>query len=298
MQNDNTRSYLQLHFIVFIWGFTAVLGALISLDALPLVWWRMALATLFVMGYMLLKKVNYRLSVKAIGYLLVAGLIIAMHWLTFFKAIKVSNVSVTLACLSTGAFFASFLEPILNGKKIIWYEVVLGIIVVFGLYLIFTIKGDYLLGILLALTSAFLSALFSVMNGKLAKEYDASVISLYELSGGVFFLSLYLLFTGGFSIDFFKLSASDLGWLLLLASICTAYAFIASVKVMKHLSAYTVMLTINLEPIYGILLALLIFKEKEQMGTNFYIGAIIILLTVLANVVIKNYLKRKRRKQI
>lgn len=298
MQNDNTRSYLQLHFIVFIWGFTAVLGALISLDALPLVWWRMALATLFVMGYILLKKMNYRLSVKTIGYLLVAGLIIALHWLTFFKAIKVSNVSVTLACLSTGAFFASFLEPILNGKKIIWYEVVLGIIVVFGLYLIFTIKGDYLLGILLALTSAFLSALFSVMNGKLAKEYDASVISLYELSGGVFFLSLYLLFTGGFSIDFFKLSASDLGWLLLLASICTAYAFIASVKVMKHLSAYTVMLTINLEPIYGILLALLIFKEKEQMGTNFYIGAIIILLTVLANVVIKNYLKRKRRKQI
>ncbi|MEZ4854071.1 DMT family transporter [Flavobacterium sp.] len=296
MPNDNTKSYLQLHFIVFIWGFTAVLGALISLNALPLVWWRMSLAVLFVLIYLYYKKINLKLSVKTIGYLLFAGSIIALHWLTFFKAIKVSNVSVTLACLSTGAFFTSFLEPILYKRKIIWYEVVLGIIVVFGLYLIFTVDGDYTLGIILALTSAFLSALFSVINGKLAKEYNASVISFYELLGGVIFLSFYLAVTNGFTKNFFTISITDMGWLFILASICTAYAFIASVAVMKHLSPYTVMLTINLEPIYGIILALLVFKEKEQMGTNFYVGAIIILVTILANVFLKNYYNKLKVK--
>lgn len=296
MLNDNAKSYLHLHFIVFIWGFTAVLGALISLDALPLVWWRMSLAVLFTLIYIYYKKINLKLTTKTIGYLLIAGVIIALHWLTFFKAIKVSNVSITLACLSTGAFFTSFLEPIFYKRKIIWYEVLLGIIVVFGLYLIFNIDGDYTLGIILALISAFLSALFSVINGKFAKEYNASVISFYELLGGVALLSLYLCFTNGFTADFFTISLSDLGWLFVLASVCTAYAFIASVAVMKHLSPYTVMLTINLEPIYGILLALLVFKEKEQMGTNFYIGALIILATVLANVLLKNYFKTKSRK--
>lgn len=298
MQNDNTKSYLQLHFIVFIWGFTAVLGALISLDALPLVWWRMSLALLITFGFIAFTKKSLKLSKRTIFFMVLAGLIIALHWLTFFKAIKVSNVSVTLACLSTGAFFTSFLEPILYGRKIIWYEVLLGIIVVFGLYLIFSIDGDYTWGIIFALTSAFLSALFSVINGKFAKEQDASVISFYELLGGVFFLSVYLLFSNRFTSEFFMLSLSDLGWLFILASVCTAYAFIASVAVMKYLSPYTVMLTINLEPIYGILLALLVFKEKEQMNGNFYIGALIILSTVVLNSVLKNIQKKSVQNKI
>lgn len=223
---------------------------------------------------------------------LFAGLIIALHWFTFFKAIKVSNVSVTLACLSTGAFFASFLEPVFFGKKIVWYEMLLGLMVILGLYLIFNVKGNYFYGILLALTSAFLSALFSIMNSKFVKSHSATVISFYELSGGVIFFSLLLLFTSKFSVEFFYLKLNDLIYLLILSSICTAYAFIASTAVMKHLSAYTVMLTINLEPIYGIILAVLIFDEKEKMGVEFYIGALVILFTVLLNIIIKTNLKK------
>lgn len=288
MLSDNTKSYLHLHLIVFIWGFTAILGALISLDALPLVWFRMLFAVGFIAVFIYFKKLPLGVSKKSLLQFIFAGLIIALHWFTFFKAIKVSNVSVTLACLSTGAFFASLLEPILYGKKVVWYEVFLGIIVVFGLYIIFNVEGNYWEGIILALISAFLSALFAVINSKFVKEHDATVISFYELAGGVFFFSIFLLFGNSFNADFFQLTTQDFVYLLILSSVCTAYAFIASTSVMKFLSPYTVMLTINLEPIYGIILAVLIFKEKEQMSFEFYIGALIILFTVLLNVIIKS----------
>ena len=293
MQNDNLKSYLHLHLVVFIWGFTAILGALISLEALDLVWFRMTFAVLFIVMYVWIKKIKLQVSKKIFIKLMVLGLIIALHWLTFFKAIKVSNVSVTLACLSTGALFTSILEPFFYKKRVVLYEVFFGLLVVGGLYIIFQVEGNYLEGIVLALTSAFLSALFSVMNGKLAQEFDSTLISFYELLGGVFFLSIFLLFTGSFTGDFFNLSSSDLFYLLILSSICTAYAFIASVKVMKHISPYTVMLTINLEPIYGIILAVFIFKEKEQMSPAFYFGALIILATVVANGIVQYYLKKK-----
>lgn len=289
MPNDkNLSSYLHLHFIVFIWGFTAVLGALITLDAMPLVWFRMSLATFFIGLYLLFKKISIQLPAMTIVKLIVAGLIIALHWFTFFEAIKVSNISVTLACLSTGAFFTSILEPIFFKRKVIWYEVVFGLIVIAGLYLIFQVEGQYVYGILLALTSAFLSASFSIINGKFAKQYEPSVISFYELGGGVLFFSLFIALKSGFSISFFQISMQDLLWLLLLSTVCTAYAFIASVGVMKYISPYTVMLTINLEPIYGIILALLVFGEKEQMNSSFYIGACIILATVIGNGILKS----------
>lgn len=294
MQNDNLKSYLQLHFIVFIWGFTAILGELISIDALPLVWFRMTMAVFFIVIFIFYKKINVVVPRKVMFYFFLLGLVIALHWLTFFKAIKVSNVSVTLACLSTGAFFASFLEPILHKRKIIWYEVFFGLIVIFGLYIIFKVEGNFYLGIILALISAFLSALFSVMNSKFAKMYSPSVISFYELFGGVLFFSIYLLFTQSFTADFFTLQPMDWVYLLILSSICTAYAFIASVKVMKFISPYTVMLTINLEPIYGIILAILIFKDKEKMSPEFYFGALLILFTVIVNGLIKFRLKNKR----
>lgn len=289
MPNDkNLNSYLHLHFIVFVWGFTAVLGALITLEALPLVWYRMLFASLFILIYIFYKKISIKLPLKTILILLFAGLVIALHWFTFFKAIKVSNVSVTLACLSTGAFFASILEPIFFKRKVIGYEVLFGLIVIAGLYLIFNVEGHYVEGIILALTSAFLSASFSIINGKFAKVYDPTVISFYELLGGVLFFSVFLLIGGNFNADFFKLSWEDLKWLFILSSFCTAYAFIASVAVMKYLSPYTVMLTINLEPIYGIILALIVFGEKEQMNGQFYIGALIILTTVILNGIFKN----------
>ena len=291
MQNDNLKSYLHLHVIVFIWGFTAILGKLISLEALDLVWYRMLFASVIMTFVVLFNKEKIKVPFNVLIGFIVSGIIIAAHWLTFYQAIKVSNVSITLACLSTGAFFASILEPIFYKRRVIWYELLFGIIVVVGLGIIFNVETKFKTGIYLAVTSAFLSALFSVINGKYAKEYDPNVISLYELSSGVFFLSIYLIFAGSFTPAFFSLSVNDLIWLFLLSSICTAYAFSASVKVMKFLSPFTVMLTINLEPIYGIILALLIFKDGEEMTPLFYVGALIILATVIANGIVKSYKK-------
>lgn len=291
MLNDNTKSYLHLHLIVFIWGFTAILGRLISLDALPLVWYRMLFAVGFIFIYIQYKKASIKIPKRVLLKFIVAGLVIALHWFTFFRAIKVSNVSITLACLSTGAFFTSLIEPIFFGKKIIWYEIFFGLIVVFGLSIIFNVEGRYVEGIVLALTSAFLSASFAVINSKFVKDYDPTIISYYELAGGVLFFSLFLLFSNSFNTAFFTLSINDIIYLVLLSSVCTAYAFIASTSVMKFLSPYTVMLTINLEPIYGIILAVLIFEDKEQMSPQFYVGAVIILITVILNGIIKSRLK-------
>ena len=291
MQNDNLKSYLHLHVIVFIWGFTAILGKLISLEALDLVWYRMLFASVIMTFVVLLSKEKVKVPFNVLIGFIVSGIIIAAHWLTFYQAIKVSNVSITLACLSTGAFFASILEPIFYKRKVIWYELLFGFIVVVGLGIIFNVETKYTTGIYLAVTSAFLSALFSVINGKYAKEYNPNIISLYELSSGVFFISIYLFFAGSFTPAFFAISVNDLIWLFLLSSICTAYAFSASVKVMKFLSPFTVMLTINLEPIYGIILALLIFDDTEEMTPLFYVGALIILATVIANGIVKSYKK-------
>ena len=302
MRNDKLRSYLHFHVIVFIWGFTAVLGALISLDAVPLVWYRMLMASGFIFFWIKWKKKDLKLGAKRVWVMLIAGVVIAMHWITFFGAIKVSNVSITLALLSTGAFFTSIMEPIFYKRKVIWYEILFGLIVIVGLYIIFQVETEYLLGIGLALISAFLSAVFSLINGKLAQREDASVISFYELLTGTGAITVYLLilsFFGssseGFTAEFFDVSAADWGYLLVLASVCTAYAFIASVAVMRHLSPYTIMLTINLEPVYGILLAFWIFGSDEKMSPGFYYGAIIILTTVILNGVLKT--RRKIRRQ-
>ena len=295
MPNAKLLNYLHLHFIVFIWGFTAVLGALISIDAIPLVWFRMSIASLLILVWVGYKKIPLKYTPKTMAVFLLCGLIIAAHWLTFFGAIKVANVSVTLAIMATGSFFTAILEPIYYKRKVIWYELLFGLIVILGLYIIFQVEGDYTWGILLALTSAFLSALFSVINGKLATQYNASAISFYELFFGVACITIYLLGSGSFDASFFTLSQADWGYLFILASACTAYAFIASVHVMKWISPYTVMLTINMEPVYGILLALLILGDSENMGPQFYYGAAIILATVIANGITKNRTKKKSK---
>ena len=287
MQNDKLLNYFHLHFIVFIWGFTAVLGDLITIEAVPLVWHRMLLGSLFVLIYIIYNKEMLKVSLRSLIKFAFIGLIIALHWLAFFSAVKVSNVSITLAMMSTGAFFASFLEPVFFKRKIISYEVIFGLIVIIGLYIIFKVESEYLSGILFALLASFLGALFSIFNGMLVKSNNASVISFYELLFGVLFITIYVLVTDGFDNTFFKLSGSDWTYLIILASICTAYAFIASVHVMKWISPYTLMLTTNMEPIYGILLALLILGDKEYMSPTFYLGAVIILITVVLNGIIK-----------
>ncbi|GER60951.1 DMT family transporter [Patiriisocius marinus] len=294
MQNDKLLNYLHLHFIVFIWGFTAVLGALISIEAIPLVWYRMLMATSLIFLWVLYRKESLKFTWKTIGGFCIAGIVIALHWLAFFGAIKASNVSVTLAIMSTGALFTSILEPIFYRRKVIWYEVMFGLIVVAGLAIIFNVEGDYFTGILLALSASFLGALFSVINGKFAVKYKASVISLYELGFGVLFITGYLILNGNFTAEFFVLSQNDLIYLFILASACTAYAFIASVHVMKWISPYTVMLTINMEPVYGIILALLILGDDEYMSPQFYYGAALIIVTVVANGIVKNSLGRSK----
>jgi drug/metabolite transporter (DMT)-like permease len=281
---------------VFIWGFTAVLGALISVDAIPLVWYRMLLASFFILIFIAYKKRKLFVSkANMIRYGLV-GILLAMHWLAFFGAIKMSNVSITLAMMSTGAFFGSLLEPIFFRRRIIYYEVLFGIIVVIGLYLIFKVEGHYLTGILLALLSAFLGALFSVFNGKLIMKGDASVISFYELFAGMLCITIYLFANGSFDASFFKLSTNDWILIVVLASVCTAYAYAASLHVLKWISPYTLMLTTNMEPVYGIILALLILGDKEYMSPQFYLGAGIILVTVIINGIIKNSKRIKIKK--
>ncbi len=296
MQNARLLNYLHLHVIVFIWGFTAVLGSLISIDAIPLVWFRMLLATGFVFLFLKFRKIKFKYSWRTLGGFFIGGLLIALHWLAFFEAIKVSNVSITLAVMSTGAFFTSFLEPLYYRRKIIGYEVLFGLLAVVGLYIIFKVETEYILGISLALCSSFLGSMFSVINGKFAKRYNASGISFYELFFGMLCISAFLAFNGDFTPEFFQLSSKDWIYLLILASICTAYAFIASIHVMKWLSPYTVMLTVNLEPVYGIILALLVLGDSENMSPQFYYGALIILITVLANGIVKT--RRERKKQL
>jgi drug/metabolite transporter (DMT)-like permease len=187
------------------------------------------------------------------------------------------------------------LEPLYFRRKIIGYEVFFGLLVVVGLYIIFKVEGEYFWGIILALTSSFLGALFSVINGGFAKRYNASAISFYELLFGMICITIYLFFSGSFDTSFFQLSVDDWMYLLILASICTAYAFIASIHVMRWISPYTVMLTINLEPVYGIILALLVLGDSENMSPQFYYGAAIILITVVANGIIKMQLERKKQ---
>jgi drug/metabolite transporter (DMT)-like permease len=291
MRNDNLRSYLNLHIIVFIWGFTAILGALITIQSEFLVWYRMFFAAIFLAIFIGIKKKPFKVAPKSLLKFIVVGLLIALHWIFFFEAIKVSTVSITLSVFSLGAFFASLLEPLFYGRKILWYEVFFGLIIIAGLGLIMQVEIDYWNGMLLALVSIIIGVLFTLMNGKLIVNHDPSVISFYEFLAGFVFISIYFLFQGSFTTDFFILTTKNWILIFILASICTAYAFTASVKVMRQLSPYTVMLTTNLEPVYGIILAFFIIGGKEKMSTEFYIGAIVIVITVLLNGIIKHYRK-------
>ncbi|MBP6183275.1 DMT family transporter [Flavobacterium sp.] len=293
MQKGNLKSYLNLHLIVFIWGFTAILGALISIQADALVWYRMLFAAIFLFAFILFKKESFQIPTKEFFKLIFVGLLIALHWIFFFEAIHVSNVSITLAVFSLGAFLASILEPIFYGRKVLWYEVFFGLIIIAALAMILQVEINYFEGIMYALASIIIGVLFTLMNGKLIEKHEPSVITFYEFLAGVFFISIYFLFTNKFNVDFFILTTKDWIYLLVLSSICTAYAFTASVKVMRILSPYTVMLTTSLEPVYGIVLAYFIIGGKEKMSFEFYIGAILIVITVILNGVVKHYLTNK-----
>lgn len=283
MQRSKLTSYLQLHFIIFIWGFTGVMGKLITLPSTVLVWYRMLIAAITIVLYLRIRGKKLVVDRKTTATILAVGLVIALHWIAFFQSIKEANVSVALATLSTGALFASFIEPIFYKRKISVSEVVMSIMVLGGLSVMLGVSAGYQSGILYALLAAFLSALFSVLNGKLASKYDPSIITLYEMIGGFLFISLIWGWDGEFWNQIQNISWRDFGFLLFLGVICTAYAFIISVKIMRFISPYTMMLSINMEPIYGIVVAWLLFGESEEMNLQFYIGAGIIMATVFVN---------------
>ena len=292
----STKDFLSLHFMVFIWGFTAVLGLLISVSALEIVFFRTGLATIGLALFMLLaNKGSFKIPLKSLLYISFIGVAIAAHWLSFFAAGKVANVSIALAGMSTATLWTAILEPIMLKVKPKKLDFIFGIFIIIGLYIIFQFEFDHALGLFLGVLAAFLSAFFSIANFKLIRKYNQYTISLYELASACIItliaIFIYQSYEPNFNMNW-KLSLPDLGWLLILSQICTVYAFTASVEIMKRISAFLVNLTVNLEPIYGIVLAYMIFGESEKMSSGFYFGGIIILISVFSYPILERKLRK------
>jgi len=284
---------LLLHFTVFLFGFTGILGKLITIEGLGLVWYRILIALITLAGIVAVSKASFKLPIKDILQLFGVGAVVALHWVAFFASIKITNnVSIALACLASGTLFAAILEPVFFKTKLSILEIGIGIIIIGAILLIIKVEYQYLIGIIVGLISAFLSSLFTVFNKKLANKYHPLTMSFYELMGGLLILTIYILFTKPQTMNF-SLSNNDWLWLIILGTICTAFAFWSTNKVLSRLSAYNVVLAVNLEPIYTFLLAAWIFNEHEQLTFWFYIGALLILLSVA----VYSYLKYRRYKK-
>ena len=295
MQNARTRSLIHLHFIIFIWGFTSILGALIDLDSSAIVWFRMMIgAGAIALYFLLFSPKSFRLHLGAMKYYLLGGVLISVHWLLFFYAIKISSISLTLSILSSASLMTSVLEPLVFKRPLRLYEVFFGLFVILGLYLIFGVQKENMLGIVTALLCTLLSVLFSLLNGKLIQHYPANSISFYQLLTGGLLFTVVLLFSEQTVAGFYRLTYDDWLWLFLLATVCTAYATIASVQILKHVTPFTMMISLNLEPVYGILFSLLIFGEKELMSVQFYLGVLIILGGVIGNGIYKRQREKSR----
>jgi len=287
-----------LHLTVFVWGFTGILGKLISVSATYLVWYRVLIAFISLFVYFKFTKTNFKVNRQVFVKLFFTGAVVALHWILFFQSIKSSTVSVALVCFSSLTLFTAILEPVINRQKILKLEIFTGIVIICGIYIIFKFETQYTFGIICGLLSALCASIFSIINSKQIKNRPAPVISFYELLGAWVWVSLFLLITGGFNLSM-QLNNSDLFYLFLLGTLCTSVAYVAGVSVMKELSAFRVALITNLEPVYGIILAFLFFGKNEQMTTEFYIGALIVLTSILLYPVIRNKIeKRSILKQI
>jgi drug/metabolite transporter (DMT)-like permease len=287
------KSLLLLHFIVFIWGWSPIVGKLITLQALQLVWFRILITLITVLSYTLLSKKMVRISALDLSKLLAIGAVIAFHWFCFYHAIKISNVSVTLVAFATGTLFTSIIEPIFFKRKIIRYELLFGMVIIGAIAMIFQIEFKYAWGIIFGILAALTSSFFTVWNGLLIKRIPSAVISTYELAGGFLALTIYLFATQAFHANFFDVSSVDWYWLLLFGIVGTAFPFIASVNLMKQISPYTITLTVNLETVYGIIFAYFIWKNEETMTPGFYLGTFIILSVIFGNALLKSYLRKK-----
>ncbi|MBL7888129.1 MAG: EamA family transporter [Bacteroidia bacterium] len=292
---SKNKNLLLLHFIVFIWGWSPILGKLINIEgiyAYQLVWYRMLITVITVGVYLMLIKQSIRLKRDDVFKLIGIGAIIAFHWFCFYHAINVSNVSVTLVAFATGTLFTSIVEPIFYKRKIIRYELVFGMVIIGAIAMIFKVETQYTLGIIFGILAALTSSFFTVFNGLLVRRIPSSVIALYELGGGFLALTVYLLITNEFSSAFFDVKPMGIFWVSVLSVIGTAFPFIASVNLMKKISPYTVTLTVNLETIYGIIIAYILWKKDEAMTPGFYTGTLIILAVIFGNGLLKNYLKK------
>lgn len=294
---QRTRDFAFLHFIVLIWGFTAILGVLIMLPSVEMVFYRTLLSSVGLAVVILLLGKSFRFRTRREYYITFGtGALIAAHWILFFISARISNVSVCLAGMATCSLWTSILEPLCNRRSIRPYEVLLSIIAFIGIAVIFNVEFDHFLGLLVAILSAFISAVFTVINGKLTMREDPFVITYYEMIGATLsialFFPLYLQLDGVEKLVL-NPSLSDLGYLLILALVCTVYAYSYSVKLMRRLSAFSVNLTVNLEPVYGIVMALILFPEREKMTPGFYLGTGLILVSVLIYPVLSKINQRK-----
>jgi drug/metabolite transporter (DMT)-like permease len=291
------KNLIILHFTVFIWGFTGILGALITISAVQLVWYRVLIAFISLFLYFKFNKTAIRVDRNTFLKLIFTGALVGGHWVLFFASIKLSTVPVTLVCLSSITLFTAVLEPLINKTKISKLEILAGLLIITGIVLIFKFETRYTKGIITGLVSAVCASLFAIINSKMVKKNEAPTIAFYELVGAFFWISLYLLFTHGYNKSLL-LKSSDIGYLVLLGTICTSLAYVAGVSVMRELSAFKVALVTNLEPVYGILMSFIFFGDMNKMTTGFWVGAVIILSTIfLYPVAQKQVVKRKTRSQ-
>tara|TARA_Y100000813_G_scaffold126863_1_gene91216 strand:+ start:2900 stop:3757 length:858 start_codon:yes stop_codon:yes gene_type:complete len=282
-----------MHLIVVLLGLTGVLGKLIETGSTVLVWYRMLIAFLFLGVYIYFKSYSSRVSKKHFMQIIGIGCIVAAHWLLFFESIKVSNVSVAVVCMGTSSLFSSILEPLIIKRKIFLREIILAIIVLIAIIIAMNADFSYLRGYIYGIAAAFLATLFTILNALFVNKIESEKITSIEMLGGVLFVSIYMLFFNSFSLGDLNISWNDIIYLTILGGICTSFAFVVSVEVMKFLSPYNVIMAVNLEPVYSILLALLLFGESESMNFSFYLGAILI----IGAVSLDGYLKKREDKQ-
>lgn len=292
------KAIFQLHLAVLLAGFTGILGRLITLKEGPLVWYRMGITTIAMLFFLLWKGKLKRISIKEILGIAYVGFLLGIHWLCFYGSIKYANVSIALVCFSASAFFSAFLDPLIIRRRFSIQEVLLSLIAILGIYVIMHFDKRYTIGIILGLLAAFFSALFTVLSKRLTKKHDAYTMTLFELGAGFVFVTILLPFyLSVFPHTVMIPTALDWLYLLILSITCTLWAFVLAFKSLKKVSSFTTNLTYNLEPVYGILLAFLIFHENESLSKNFYFGfALIIISVALQSLRILHVRKRIQRK--
>jgi drug/metabolite transporter (DMT)-like permease len=286
------KAYLQLHFAVLLFGLTAILGKLIHLSALVLVWWRVLITALSLMLLINVFKLLRTLPRRQLLHLIAIGTIVGLHWLTFYGAIKLSNSSIGVLAMGSTSLFSALLEPILLRKKFNLLEVGLGLLIIPGMALVVNgIDFSMVDGLVVGMISALLASMFTILNkGQIAK-LDSLSMTFIELSSACLFLGLVILGTSWYNGSFPVMVPphwSDWGYLLVLALLCTTFAYVLALNSLKLLSAFTSNLTMNLEPVYAIVLAWLLLNEDKELDANFYWGAAVIMAVVFSYPVLYN----------